>query len=1243
MLWCKFNPMAITITGNVTGRWQFSIDRGGTFTDVIGIDPGGELHTAKLLSDSPAYPDAAIEGIRRLLALSPGARIPEDWVARIRMGTTVATNALLERKGSSVALVITKGFRDLLEIGYQNRPELYQLAIIKPEQLYHCVKEVDERVDCEGKVITPVRLEAVEADLQRLKRRSIGSVAIVLMHAWKNSRHEEVVARIARRMGFSQVAVSHEIMPLIKFVGRAQTTVVDAYLSPILKRYVDSVRQLTGGIPLEFMQSSGGLTDAMAFTGKDAIISGPAGGVIGMAAVAEINGIREAIGFDMGGTSTDVSRFDGHFEKVFEVMTAGVQFQAPSLHVNTVAAGGGSLLWFDGQKLRVGPESAGADPGPACYGRGGPLALTDANLLLGRILPTYFPRSFGPHQDQALDKDIVQHKFADLADNINRKLGIGLSPIDLALGFVKIANETMAKPIKEISVARGFDIRTHALVCFGGAAAQHACALARILGIRRIIIHPLAGLLSAYGIAVADHLRYAVQSVVKTLDRALYRSLEENYHTLAAPLVKELRDRDISASDMEVHRFLDIRPLGTDTYLSIPFVGYGDVEPTFLEAYSRYFGFKPSGVPFELVNIRVEVLGRGGVLKETERGAITHNTAPRPLELTGVTIDKQPIPTPVYCREDLPAGHQLQGPAIIVENYSTVLVEQGFTAAVNEYGHLVLEQQDTRIEKVGTGRDPIMLEVFNNLFMSVAEQMGTTLANTAHSTNIKERLDFSCAIFDRHGNLVANAPHIPVHLGAMSESVKATVQANQDRMRPGDVYVTNNPHRGGSHLPDITVITPVFGPVWRADGPVRRNTSVDGPDGENIFFVASRGHHADIGGVTPGSMSPFTATIQDEGVVIDNFLLVSGGTFREAELRRLLLAAPHPARNIEERVSDLRSQIAANNCGQQELQRLVDKYSLETIQAYMSHIRDNAAEAMREALGRFLDGRPRFESAFEDYLDDGSRIAVRLTIERGSDPPRTHRAVIDFNGTAAQVPTSLNAPVAVTKAAVLYVFRTLIAEDIPLNSGCLDPIEVRIPQGCLLNPSPGAAVVGGNVETSQRVVDVLLGALGIAAASQGTMNNFLFGREDGRGKQYYETIAGGSGATDRHSGASAVQVHMTNTRITDPEVLEQRFPEVRLERFAIRRGSGGKGRHRGGDGVIRAVRFLEPRKVSILSERRAYPPYGLVGGGPGAKGRNILIRRDGTSENLGGKVERVVKAGELVIIKTPGGGGFGRR
>ncbi|UCH10950.1 MAG: hydantoinase B/oxoprolinase family protein, partial [Fidelibacterota bacterium] len=973
--------MTLYVSGNPPGKWQFSIDRGGTFTDVIGIDPDGRVHTAKLLSESPAYGDAAIEGIRQLLQLPDGSPIPEHRVHRIRMGTTVATNALLERKGAPVALMITKGFRDLLEIGCQNRPELFQLAIRKPEQLYRCVKEVDERIDFQGNIITQLKLDEVEKDLARIKRMGIRSLAVVLMHAWKNGRHEAEVARLARTMGFRQVAVSHRLMPLIKIVGRAQTTVVDAYLSPIITSYVDSIRQYTGSIPLEFMQSSGGLTDSHTFSGKDAIISGPAGGVIGMAAVAALNLVDEAIGFDMGGTSTDVSRFDGRFEKTFEVETAGIRFQAPSMRVNTVAAGGGSLLWFDGQKLRVGPESAGADPGPACYGRGGPLALTDANLLLGRILPDYFPRTFGPGQNQTLDYDTTESKFTDLAAEINLRLRTSLSPTDLAQGFVKIANETMAKPIKEISVARGFDIRSHTLVCFGGAAAQHICALARILGVRRIIIHPLAGLLSAYGIAVADHLRYAARSIIKLLTPGIYRSLENQFRSLAQPLTRELLDRGIAPDTIEIHRYLDLRPPGTDTYLSIPFAEFDTIVSSFLEAYSRLFGFQPSGEALELVNIRVEVLGRGGDFREMESANQITPDLPDPLEFADVTIETGPIHSPVYHRDGLAPGHILQGPAIVVENYSTVVIEPGFSAAVSPLGHLILEQSGQHIERVGAHRDPIMLEVFNNLFMSVAEQMGSTLAQTAHSTNIKERLDFSCAIFDREGNLVANAPHIPVHLGAMSESVKAIIEANKDTMTPGDVYITNNPHRGGSHLPDVTVISPVFD-----------------PHGNVIFFTASRGHHADIGGITPGSMSPFATSIQDEGVVIDNFLLVSAGTFNEQGIRRLLLTPPHPARNIEERISDLKAQVAANNRGARELARLVDKYTLETVQSYMQHIRDNAAEAMRDALGKFLAEKNRFSSTYTDYLDDGSCIQAGIRIERGENPPHTHHLTIDFSG-----------------------------------------------------------------------------------------------------------------------------------------------------------------------------------------------------------------------------------------------------
>ncbi len=1211
------------------GKWQFSVDRGGTFTDVIGIDSLGNLHTLKLLSESPHYKDSAIEGIQRILELGKGEPIPEELVSRIRMGTTVATNALLERKGTSVALFITRGFRDLLEIGNQARPELFKLKVRKPAQLYRCVKEVDERIDAVGKVIRPLNMEKTEANLLSIRRMGISSIAIVLMHAWKNSLHEQQMASMARKAGFRQVSVSHEVMPLIKIVGRGQTSVVDAYLTPVLMKYIESMRKFTGNIQLEFMQSSGGITDANSFTGKDAIISGPAGGIIGTASVAMLNGIDESIGFDMGGTSTDVSRFGGTHEKVFEVETGGIQFQAPSLDINTVAAGGGSILWFDGQKLRVGPESAGAYPGPACYGRKGPLALTDANLLLGRILPKYFPETFGTAENKPLDKTVTSQKFSELTASINSSLPEKMSEIEAALGFIRIANETMARAIKEISVSRGYDIRNHALVCFGGAAPQHACALARILGIPKIVIHPLAGLLSAYGIAMADYLRYATRSIMKELDRDLIESLDRQFDEMIQPLRMELLNRGTSMEDISIQCYLDLRPMGTDTFLSIPADPYDNIHRRFFKAYKKHFGFKPAGVPVELVNIRVDVMGKGNVMRENE---IQKEGAEEiePIVKTEVCFSAKPTKTPVFRREDLFAGAELKGPAIIVEDFTTIVVEPGFSATLNEFGHILLEQKNAGSEEISVRRDPVMLEVFNHLFMSAAEQMGYTLRNTAHSTNIKERLDFSCAIFDSDGNLVANAPHIPVHLGAMGESVKSIIKDNEGRMKPGDVYVMNNPHRGGSHLPDVTVIAPLFSEDVSAVESKRP-----------IFYTAARGHHADIGGITPGSMPPFAKSLEEEGGVIDNFLLVRSGKFREKELRRLLLSGPYPARNIEERVSDIKAQLAATKTGLRELRRLVVKYSLETVHAYMDHIRENAAESMRQALFEFLGKRQKYESFFEDFLDNGAKIAVTLKIEKGSHPPATCRVVVDFSGTSPQLSGNLNAPVAVTKAAVLYVFRTLIDKDIPLNSGCLEPVEIQIPEGSLLNSSPEAAVVGGNVETSQRVVDVLLGALGITAASQGTMNNFLFGRSDGKGKQYYETIAGGSGAADGHPGASAVQVHMTNTRGTDPEVLEQRFPEIRLKRFAIRRSSGGKGKFRGGNGTIREIKFLQERKVTILSERREIPPYGIAGGKAGAKGKNQLVKKDGQVVNLGGKVEKKVGPGETVIIKTPGGGGFG--
>jgi 5-oxoprolinase (ATP-hydrolysing) len=1219
------------IRGNDTGKWVFSVDRGGTFTDVVGVDPQGEVHLAKLLSESDAYPDAALEGIARILRQAGGgAALTPDRVAEIRLGTTVATNALLERRGAPTALCITAGFEDLLEIGDQSRPDIFALAIRKPPVLYATVVGVRERIGADGEILEPLDEPRVERDLHRVRREGIRSLAVVLMHAWKNPVHEARVAELARAAGFEQVSVSHQVMPLIKIVGRGQTTLVDAYLGPVLQRYVARIRPRVPGIPLEFMKSSGGLVAVEQLRAKDTILSGPAGGVLGYAAVARTLGLAEVIGFDMGGTSTDVSRYGGELERVFETTTGGIRYQTDQLDVETVAAGGGSILWFDGRKFNVGPESAGADPGPACYGRGGPLTITDANLILGRIVPETLPRTFGPTGDRPLDVAAARRRFRTLTAQVNRTLGTHYSVPEVAEGFIRVANEIMGRAIRRISVARGYDLRRHTLICFGGAAPQHAGAIARTLGIRRIVIHPLAGVLSAYGIAVADRLERGAVAVMQPFTANLMAALPGRL----GPLVRSVSDRFGPAVDRRRLRcrvFLDLRPEGSDTYLTVPvgtptaLDGLRRVRRRFLEAYQRRFGFQPAADRIEAVNLRVEMTAPGQRLEEVPATVPAEDAdfVEQVRRRHRAWFGGKALPTPVIPRTSLRPGNRLPGPAIIVDDHFTAVVEPGFRAEVNPYGHLVLEETAAPEVRATVKRDPVLLEVFNHLFMSIAEQMGYTLVNTAHSVNMKERLDFSCAVFDREGNLVANAPHIPVHLGAMGESVKYILAQNGDTLRPGDMYVTNNPHHGGSHLPDVTVIAPVFA------------------EGERVFFVATRGHHADIGGRTPGSMPPFGTSLEEEGVVIDNFLLVRGGRFREQAVRKLLSSGPYPARNLTERLSDLRAQVAANNKGVRELQTLIRDYGLPVVTAYMGYIQENAAAAMTEALGKFVRDTPVFEGRFEDFLDDGTRIAVTLRIERGDHPPDSHRLVIDFAGTDPEVPGNLNAPVAVTKAAVLYVLRTLVERDIPLNAGCLQPVEIRLPEGSLLYPSPTAAVVGGNVETSQRVVDVLYGALGVAAASQGTMNNVLFGRADGSGAQYYETVAGGAGAVAGRAGATAVQVHMTNTRITDPEVLEQRFPEVRVVRFAIRRGSGGKGRWPGGDGVERALRFQAPRLVSILSERRVYAPYGRRGGQPGAKGRNLLYRADGTVEELGGKVELTVQPGDTIVIRTPGGGGFG--
>ena len=1202
-------------------KWFFAIDKGGTFTDIIGIDPQNKIHTCKILSHSSSYQDSIVEGIKQILNLDDGEIIPFEKVERIRIGTTIATNALLERKGANTALLITKGFKDLLEIGNQARPSLFDLSIVKPKQLYASVTEVDERLDSRGNTVAKLDKTKLEKDIYNLYKSGYRSLAVVLLHSWKNPIHEDICFDIATKIGFTNISISSQIMPLINIVSRGQTTVVDSYLYPVLSNYISSLKEFLGDIPIEFMQSSGGLVDSESLTGKDSVLSGPAGGVIGSAIVGEANNSSSVIGFDMGGTSTDVSRYGGSYAKSSEIEAGGIKFQTSSLDIETVASGGGSLLWFDGQRLQVGPESAGAIPGPVCYGLDGLLTITDANLILGRINPDFFPKAFGPNRDEKLDIDKTRMVFEDLRILINSKTNSNFTIEELAIGFVNIANEKMSSAIKKVSVSRGYDIRDHSLVCFGGAAPQHCCGIARALEINDIIIHPLSSLLSAYGIANAEQFRYGVKSVVNEYTDTFNSESLSEFKNLEEPLVNELTKLGIE----EVYRqyFFDLRVKGTDKFLTIPYAEYRSVIKEFRIKHKELFGFPPSE-KLEVVNLRVEVKGQRARIAD-HNGADTDAPA-KSISETEVFFGNKFVKTEIYAGETLPIGTELDGPVIVTDLNSNIVVEPGFRLCVNKQRHLRISQITNQTLEISSERDAISLEIFNNLFMGIAEEMGFTLQNTSHSVNIKERLDFSCALFDENGNLVANAPHVPVHLGAMSESVKSVIISNENQMKKGDCYLINNPHRGGSHLPDLTVISPVF-------------ADEDSP----IFYVASRGHHADIGGITPGSIPPFSKTIYEEGIIIDNFLLLENGELREKEFEELLTDSKHPARNIEERKHDINAQIAAVLKGIKELENLITKYSLQTVKSYMHYIRKNSAEAMNDALEKYLAGHKTKENSFDDYLDDGSRISVKINITKDETRDLPFCATVDFSGTAPQTKNNLNAPIAVTKAAVLYVFRLLIDKNIPLNSGCLDQIKLIIPEGSILNPSDEAAVVGGNVETSQRITDVLLGALGIAGASQGTMNNFVFGSDDGSGKQYYETIAGGSGATNQNDGASAVQVHMTNTRSTDPEILEHRFEEIRLEKFEIRKGSGGGGKFRGGDGIIREIKFLEPRTVSILSERRVFPPYGMSGGDEGSRGSNYLRKVSGEEIDLGGKVEKVIKSGETVIIKTPGGGGFGSK
>ncbi len=1219
-------------------KWNFAVDRGGTFTDVVGYDPYGNIHTHKLLSESDAYEDAGINGIRHIFNLSPEERLDPAMIRCIRIGTTVATNALLERKGASAALCITKGFEDLLAIGNGTRPKLFNLKIIKSQPIYSRVSGISEETDASGTILKEINIEAVERALHEIRASGYENLAIVLKHSWINPQHEQIIARIAReKAGFKHVVASHEVMPLINFLKRGQTTMIEAYLGPVLFSYAEKLSKLAGPVRIEFMQSSGGLIDAGDLHAKDTILSGPAGGVIGFGTLSTRLGIAQSIGFDMGGTSTDVSRYDGNYHHVFESSVAGVPFYTDMLDVETVAAGGGSILSFDGERLLVGPESAGSNPGPACYGLNGPLTVTDANLLLGRIIPEFMPETFGKTHDKPLDQKIVIEKFTDLAATVNKATGLSYSPENLAEGYLRIANEIMCRAMKKISVSRGYDIRHHALVCFGGAAPQHVCDIARILGIKTIIVPPLSSVFSAYGIAVADRLERTAHPVMKLLTVELLQTLESKATFEANTLIERLDDEE-NTTQITIGVFLDLRPKGTDTWLSIPagkscerasFDSMEKILARFKDEYFSRFGFKPDTETIEVVNMRTEVSAASPApdlnpspLPAGKPSAVRHRFS-CPGWLTGSCTE-----IPVFDRSSLTPGNRLRGPAMIVDAQLTLLVQKDFVIEMDAMYNLILsdktgigaEQQKQQIEN--TKADPVMLEVFNNLFMNIAEQMGHTLANTAHSVNMKERHDFSCALFDNKGKLIAHAPHIPVHLGAMEATVRHIIRENRTTMRSGDMYLANNPHQGGSHLPDITIVTPVF-------------CEENAPS----YYLANRGHHADIGGITPGSMPPSSRTIDDEGIVAGNFLLVRDGRFREYEVLELLTSGDYPARNLPERLSDLKAQVAANNKGMTELLRMNAAYGTATILRYMSFIRKNAKRAMHRALHKIAGSTGVFKSTFSDRMDNGAiiSVSVHVTAGKGEQP----RIVLDFTGTSPEDPGNINAPAAVTTAAVLYTLRCLIDEDIPLNAGCLEPVTIIIPEGSLLNPSPEAAVAVGNVETSQRIVDVLLGALGKAAASQGTMNNLLFGKPDNSGGQYYETMPGGAGAAEGYNGASGVQIHMTNTRLTDPEVFEQRFPAVRITHFAIRKGSGGTGKWTGGEGIERALFFNEPMRVSVISERRATAPFGLHKGGDGAKGINLLISTDGTETPLGYRVDRVFQPGEAILIKTPGGGGYG--
>ena len=1171
--------------------------------------PDGKIVADKLLSENPErYPDAAIEGIRRLLQVPPAAAIDAGRIAEVSMGTTVATNALLERKGARVVLITTRGLRDQLRIGYQHRPKLFVRRIVLPEPLYSHVIEVDERITADGTILNSPQESIVESDLRRALELGFKSCAIVFMHAYRYPAHERQVAAIARRLGFQQVSASHDVNPLMKFVSRGHTTVADAYLTPVLQRYVQSVSDALGDVArdqrLRFMRSSGGLAVARYFSGKDAILSGPAGGVVGMAETARAAGFGKVIGFDMGGTSTDVSRFDRSYERTFEAEIAGARIRAPMLAVHTVAAGGGSILAYDGLRMRVGPESAGALPGPACYRRGGPLTVTDANVLTGRIQPEFFPKAFGKTGDQPLDTNVVRERFADLAHEIGR------SPHEIADGFLAIAVANMTEAVKKISVSQGADVSEYALHCFGGAGAQLACRVADALSMRTILIHPLAGVLSAFGMALAHIEARRERAVEAPLNDGLIGTLETIASQLSGEAASEVAEQGIRRESISITMWLHLRYAGTDTALAVALGRRSELETRFAEVHRRRFGFWDQQRQLIVESLSVEAHGQMPAPALAKPQARPAGVALTSVAQGTLFVDGQSHVAPIFRRDDLQFDDRIVGPALIAEPNSTIVIDPHWQATYSESGNLVLTRGTAGPRQAqAVELDPVRLEIFNALFMSAAEQMGATLEKTASSVNIKERLDFSCALFDARGDLVANAPHMPVHLGSMGESVKTILRRHSGSMSAGDAYALNAPYDGGTHLPDITVVMPVFSSAR-----------------EPAFFVAARGHHADIGGIAPGSMPPGSKNIFEEGVLFDGLRIMHAGVFDEAAVQTVLTSGDFPARNPAQNVADLKAQIASCTKGADELATLCAHHGEDVVAAYMRHVQDNAEEQVRRAIGQLNEGE------FTHEMDDGAIIHVSVRLDRG-----TRSATVDFTGTSAQRPNNFNAPRSVTTAAVLYVFRCLIDSDIPLNAGCLRPITIIVPEASMLSPRFPAAVVAGNVETSQAVTDALFGALGVMAAAQGTMNNFTFGNDR---YQYYETICGGSGAGADYDGASGVHTHMTNSRLTDPEILEWRYP-VLLRRFALRANSGGDGAHRGGDGCVREVEFRERMQAGILSTRRRTPPFGLAGGGSAMLGRNAVKRTNGRIEELAGCAEVELAPGDIFIIETPGGGGFG--